>query len=466
MNAAVIQEERWRGWVIDHQFALLDWLGGSTDTAVFRTELAGSSPQPAAIKLIRADGAAISQQLSRWKELAALSHPHLLRIIDSGHCQILGARWLYIVTEYGDENLEPVLQVRALSLDEAKELVPPVLETLKFLHSRGLVHGRIKPSNIFAVKNQLRLSSDGIQSRGESRRSRASGAYDAPEAESGVLSPAGDIWSLGMMLVAAFNQRPVAWARSSQTGPKVPKSVPSPYSRIASECLRLPQEERCSLDRIGELVRAPSPAAEPERPPAPPRRRSFLPLGSALAVLLLVISIAVIGWRARRNPVPARREPAPPALAAPPGNQNPPAQPAAAERQNPPALPPAAESQDPPAQPAAASLASTRSAPADPDRIVQRVVPDVPLSARETIQPVEGKVRVKVRVSVDETGQVASASLVSEGPSPYFRRLALAASRKWRFAPVTIGGNPATSEWLLEYRFGRQGTEVNPVELH
>src|SRR5215475_7133163 len=146
MNAVAAQE-RWRGWIIDRQFALLDWLGGSANTAVFRTEIAGASPQSAAIKLVRAGSTTITQQLSRWKELAALPHPNLLRIFDAGHCQILGARWLYIVTEYGDENLEPVLQVRALSLDEAGELVPPVLKGLEFLHTRGLVHGRIKPSN-------------------------------------------------------------------------------------------------------------------------------------------------------------------------------------------------------------------------------------------------------------------------------------------------------------------------------
>jgi TonB family protein len=461
MNAVAAQEQ-WRGWIIDRQFALLDWLGGSVNTAVFRTELPGSRPQSAAIKLVRAEGATLAQQLSCWKELTALSPPSFLRIFDSGHCQILGARWLYIVTEYGDENLEPVLQVRPLSFQEVSELVPPVVEGLRFLHGRGLVHGRIKPSNIFAVKDQVKLSSDGIQSEVEGRRSRSVGAYDAPEAESAVLASSADIWSLGMMLVAAFNQRPLTWSRSSQTGPQVPKFIPPPYSRIAAECLRINPAERCSLEHIGDLVSQPPPPPKLEEPPpAPPRRRSFFPL--ALAMVLVVLAIAVIGWYARRSQAPPaatgleKSEPAPPSAATTgPLERTEPTPPPAAT----------APEQSAPVEPAAGSLASSTTPDAEPDQIVKRVLPNVPLSARMTIQPVEGKIRVKVLVSVDEAGKVASASLVSAGPSHYFARLALQASEKWKFRPVTIGGKPAASQWLLEYRFGRKETEVNPVESH
>ena len=439
---AVVAQERWRGWIIDRQFALLDWLGGSTNTAVFRTELAGSLPQSAAIKLIRAEGGEIAKQLSCWRELTALSHPNLLRIFDSGHCQILGARWLYIVTEFGDENLEPVLQVRPLALEEVRELIPPVVEGLKFLHGRGLVHGRIKPSNIFAVKDQLKLSSDGIQSEVEGRGSRPVGAYDAPEAESAVLTPPADIWSLGMMLAAAFNQRPLTWSRSSQAGPQVPKLVPPPYSRIAAECLRIHPGERCSLERIGELARSPFPAPKLEEPfpEPPPRRRSLFRL--APVIFLLVLGIAVLAWYFRRGQAPASSEPAPP----------------------PPSSRPLEQSA--PVEPAGPSSASSPSPASEPGRILERVLPNVPPSARMTIQPIQGKIRVKVLVSVDEAGQVASASFVSPGPSQYFARLALEASKKWKFQPVTIDGKPAASRWLLEYSFGRKATEVNPVELH
>ena len=44
--------KNWEGRVIDGKFPLLQWLGGSEDSAVFLTERRGSGPQKAAIKLI------------------------------------------------------------------------------------------------------------------------------------------------------------------------------------------------------------------------------------------------------------------------------------------------------------------------------------------------------------------------------------------------------------------------------
>src|SRR5438309_4678586 len=149
MNAAVAQE-RWQGQIIDGKFTLRDWLGGSPHSAVLRTEVKGASPQPAAIKLIRAESCNAAQQIARWKESASLSHSNLLRIFDSGYCQINGAPWIYVVTEYAEENLDQVLPVRSLSPTEISEILPPILEALAYLHAKRMVHGRMKPSNIFA----------------------------------------------------------------------------------------------------------------------------------------------------------------------------------------------------------------------------------------------------------------------------------------------------------------------------
>jgi TonB family protein len=91
---------------------------------------------------------------------------------------------------------------------------------------------------------------------------------------------------------------------------------------------------------------------------------------------------------------------------------------------------------------------------------VKQVLPQVPFSARQTIH---GKVRVKVQVAVDPSGNVSSAKLVVPGPSRYFARLALESSQQWKFQPAGVDGQPAPSHWLLEYRFGRSSTEVTPV---
>src|SRR5579885_1930176 len=146
MNAAIAQE-RWQGQIIDGKYPLLEWLGGSPHSAVFRTEIPGQQPRAAAIKLVRAESSSAAQQVSRWRAATSLSHSGLLRIFDAGHCQITGAHWVYCVTEYAEENLDQVLPVRPLSTDEVRELLPPVIEVLTFLHAKGLVHAGLKPSN-------------------------------------------------------------------------------------------------------------------------------------------------------------------------------------------------------------------------------------------------------------------------------------------------------------------------------
>src|SRR5438477_11591479 len=195
MNA--VAQEQWQGQIVNGKYQLGEWIGGSAHSAVFRTELPGVSLQPTVIKLISAEGGNASEQISRWKQCATLAHSNLLRIFDAGYCQAGGAHWLYVVMEYAEENLDQVLPVRPLTATEVSELLPPMLEALAFLHAKGLVHGRIKPSNIFAIKNQLKLSADSVQPRGEMGGIQPLSAYDAPEAETGCLTAAADLWSRG-----------------------------------------------------------------------------------------------------------------------------------------------------------------------------------------------------------------------------------------------------------------------------
>lgn len=429
MNAAVAQE-RWQGQIVDGKFPLLEWLGGSANTAVFRTELPNLA-QPAAIKLVRAESATAAQQISRWKESAALSHSNLLKIFEAGNCQITGARWLYVVMEYAEENLDQVLPVRSLSSIEVGELLPPVLEALSFLHAKGLVHGKIKPSNILAIKNQLKLSTDSVQPASQNISAHAVSAYDAPEVSSGTLSEASDVWSLGMTLVSAFNQRPLSWSRAGHRDPAVPKSVPAPYSLIASECLRINPGERCSVARIRELMRQQPTLVQPAPERVPAKRRNLIPLLAGIVIAAIIFGV-VLHYSTKKVVQNAASPEAPATSVA--------SQPQSANN----------------------STAGT-SAVSSPSAVVSRVLPQVPLSARETIQ---GKVRVKVQVTVDRSGDVSSATLSSAGPSRYFARLALEASKQWKFKPAEEDGAPAAARWLLEYKFGRTSTEVEPVELH
>jgi serine/threonine protein kinase len=112
--------------------------------------------------------------------------------------------------EYAEENLSQFLPQRPLTPAEARDVLAPTLQGLAFLHGDGLVHGHVRPSNILAIDDQLKLSSDGVFSidehaeqghlpAAEPRQSifpagmRHVSPYDPPEIAKGIISPS---WKL------------------------------------------------------------------------------------------------------------------------------------------------------------------------------------------------------------------------------------------------------------------------------
>src|SRR5882762_5855791 len=126
--------------------------------------------QRAAIKFIPA-GPNADLQLSLWRRVKQLEHPNLLRIFETGRWRLQNRDRLYVVMEYAEENLSQILPQRSLTESEVRDMLGPVLDALVFLHGKGLVHSRIKPSNILATADQLKLSTDALFPIGESRKS-------------------------------------------------------------------------------------------------------------------------------------------------------------------------------------------------------------------------------------------------------------------------------------------------------
>jgi TonB family protein len=91
---------------------------------------------------------------------------------------------------------------------------------------------------------------------------------------------------------------------------------------------------------------------------------------------------------------------------------------------------------------------------------VKEVLPVVPRSALQTIR---GTIRVSVRVIVDKEGTVIAATPIDPGPSRYFERLAIGASKKWTFAPAHA---EAQRTVLVRFNFTREGTtaRANPLQ--
>jgi TonB family protein len=94
--------------------------------------------------------------------------------------------------------------------------------------------------------------------------------------------------------------------------------------------------------------------------------------------------------------------------------------------------------------------------------VVDQVLPKV---SQRSLNTITGKVKVTVKLAVDPSGKVTNAALQFAGPSQYFAKVALEASRRWKFDPPQSGGGPVPSQWLLRYAFGRGGVEVHPSRV-
>jgi TonB family protein len=447
------EARKWEGLVVDGKFPLRQWLGGSEHSSVFLTERPGQTQnvaQKVAIKLI-AQGAEAERQLSRWRAAAQLSHPHLMRIFEAGRCQVDGQPLLYLLMEYAEEDLSQILPQRPLAPAEVTDLLPALLDALSYLHGKGFVHGRVKPSNVHAMWDQLKLSADEIVAVAGPHPARRRDIYDAPETADGIISPAGDVWSIGVTLVAALTQN-VSFVEEVATTPahRDPDSpaVPQPFRGIARECLHLDPKRRCSIAEIQARLQPEgrSVPAEPEAPPPAKRTAKRGPIFAVLVVAAVVVGFVLFHFRGKNAAAPTTVTSEQPAV------------------QNPPAAVPTPAPTPPAQQPittptsAAPKITAPKKAPATRGEVGHQVLPEVPQSARNTIT---GTIKVSVQVEVDASGKVTSAKLTHAGPSEYFARLALKAAQQWEFTPPAADGAPAASAWVIQFRFKRASTQAS-----
>ena len=95
-------------------------------------------------------------------------------------------------------------------------------------------------------------------------------------------------------------------------------------------------------------------------------------------------------------------------------------------------------------------------------KVVKQFLPDASQKARATIR---GKVRINVKVHVDESGRVTAAAFEAPGPSQYFADRTLEAAKLWLFAPAKIDGRNVPSEWVLRFEIDPAAISVDPAQI-
>jgi serine/threonine protein kinase len=470
---------KWESQIVNGLFPLRRFLGRSNHSVVFLTDHKSQGLSKAAIKLIPADPAVAEAQLAQWKSIAALSHPNLIRILDTGHCKLGGHPFLFFVMEFAEQTLAQILPHRALTADEAREMLIPTLGALAYLHRKNLVHGQLKPTNFLVVNDQLKLASDTIRPAGQRPATSAKlSGYDAPEAKDGAIESPADVWGLGITLVEALTQNPPGGGEPSDI---VLAALPAAFVDAVRQSLsRNPSGRPTILEleaQFGRVPQAPEPTPSPPaviKEPAVPREAAELKESAVLRESGVLKESAVLKepavltaptqTAARQNPSAARQHSPQARLLVPaiavglivlvaiwavmrPFRQPTP-QPAAPSSAQ-------AFSQQPASQ-LAASRNST-SAMSAPGAVLHQDIPVISRSARNSIH---GQIKVAVLVTVDRSGSVVAATLEANGASKYFARLATESAKKWRFAPAD---NQESRQWLLQFEFTRTGAAGQAV---
>ena len=107
------------------------------------------------------------------RELAMLidleEHPHTLTILDA---QLDSSPPLIVMPLAEGGSLEKAISTRGFSLEQKEKWIEQMVEALDFIHSRGVIHSDLKPSNVLlSSTNDIRIADFG-----QARRSEQAGA--------------------------------------------------------------------------------------------------------------------------------------------------------------------------------------------------------------------------------------------------------------------------------------------------
>lgn len=233
------------------------------------------------LKHISLEVAAIKSETSLFK---SLDHPNIVHYIDTE--VDIDKRRIYIILEYVPAGSVLCLLERFGPLDEkiVRIYTIQILEGLKYLHSKGIVHNDLKCSNVLVDNDAtIKLSDFGISKRvsfsdasTEENNDSITGGKEYPNSLKGssywmapeVARQAGynasaDIWSLGCVMIEMktgvppwneIGKNPMQVLQTiarTTTGPSLPINEFSlPALNFLKKCLKVQPNERATVEEL------------------------------------------------------------------------------------------------------------------------------------------------------------------------------------------------------------------------
>jgi eukaryotic-like serine/threonine-protein kinase len=221
----------YEGRTIDGAYPLTKLIQPEGRSAFFSTS--NGTGKPTVIRLIEShfDGDEI---LTRWRGVAALKHPNLVKLKSFGHVVVDETSLVYAVMEPVDANLGEILRERQLTELEARQVATSLLAAIEALHSNGFVHEHILPENVLAVGEEIKLRSDCIR--------------EALEGEDGIEQKRKDVRDYATVLLQALTQQ--STLENATRG----LPLPAPFEQI----IRKGTSGEWGLAQIGTALKMPT----------------------------------------------------------------------------------------------------------------------------------------------------------------------------------------------------------------
>jgi formylglycine-generating enzyme required for sulfatase activity len=250
------------------QYHLESLLGAGGFGGVFRANevVRDRVLRQVAVKVIPGNDEA---QLEELLAAATLEHDHLIRCYAAGECHLLNIDALYLAMELGEGSLDNHLHLQQgpLEMGKVREVLREVTQGLAYLHDQNQVHRDLKPANVLRARGRWKLSDFGLVRRlgNESYAQTANPigtiAYMPPEAFEGQISPAWDMWSLGIMAVQMLTgsipyqfSEPTQLLKLVMDGKLHLPPLPDDFEEIVEGCLQMNRGDRWSAEQILETL--------------------------------------------------------------------------------------------------------------------------------------------------------------------------------------------------------------------
>jgi serine/threonine-protein kinase len=288
-----------------------------------------------AVKVLKPELAAVlgaERFVVEIRTTAALQHPNILPLFDSGECD----RFLYYVMPFiqGETLRSKLDRETQLSIDEAVKLTVAVADALDYAHRQGVIHRDIKPENILLHDGRPMVADFGIAlavSAAAGGRMTETGLslgtphYMSPEQATGEkeITRRSDIYSLASVLYEMLTGSPPHVGASAQqiimkivTEDAAPvtnlrKSVPPNVAAALAKGLeKLPADRFASAAEFAAALTSAGftvPMTAAARAAAPRDGRSTRPGLLGWGVAAVSMAAALWGWLRPAPPRPVTR---------------------------------------------------------------------------------------------------------------------------------------------------------------